>query len=67
MLDDGKSHLGIRNVRDRLNRISGGELIIDSRLGKGTDAVIILPKDLDHDKTIIESETPVTVSPENDS
>lgn len=42
--DDGMSHLGIKNVNDRLRRVCGGELIIDSRLGKGTDAVIIIPK-----------------------
>ena len=43
-LDDGKSHMGIKNVRDRLHRVCGGELIINSRPGKGTDAMIIVPK-----------------------
>lgn len=43
-LDDGKSHMGIKNVRDRLHRVCGGELIINSKPGKGTDAMIIVPK-----------------------
>lgn len=42
--DDGISHMGLKNVRERLNRISGGELIIDSCLHKGTDAIIVIPK-----------------------
>lgn len=42
--DDGISHLGLKNVSERLKRISGGELIVNSVLEKGTDAAIILPK-----------------------
>ena len=41
--DDGMSHTGIRNVRERLGRICGGELKVVSEEGKGTDAAIILP------------------------
>lgn len=39
-----RSHTGIRNVRERLQRISGGQLVIDSVPGKGTSVRILLPK-----------------------
>lgn len=42
--DDGRPHIGIPNVRDRLRRVCGGELRIESEIGKGTTATIILPK-----------------------
>lgn len=42
--DDSMSHTGIRNVRERLGRICGGELHITSEPGKGTDAMIVLPR-----------------------
>ncbi|MBP3824187.1 MAG: histidine kinase [Butyrivibrio sp.] len=38
-----KAHIGIVNVRERVENIAGGELIIDSEIGKGTKAVIKLP------------------------
>ena len=44
-LKDGMSHMGIRNVRDRLKRISGGELQIDSTIGAGTTVSMIIPKE----------------------
>ncbi len=44
-LNDGRSHVGIQNVRDRLARVVGGELRIDSVIGQGTTATIILPKE----------------------
>ena len=44
-LDDGKpSHIGIRNVSERLALVSGGELRIQSQAGRGTVATILLPK-----------------------
>ena len=43
--DDGRTHIGIKNVRDRLARMSGGTLDIESEPGEGTLAVITIPKD----------------------
>lgn len=40
--EEEKTHTGIQNVRERLKRVSGGELRIDSELGKGTIATIII-------------------------
>ncbi len=42
--DKERSHTGIRNVRERLRHICGGELKIDSAIGIGTSATILLPK-----------------------
>ena len=41
-MDDGKPHVGIRNVRDRLQRMVGGSLSITSS-ENGTVAVISIP------------------------
>lgn len=43
--DDGRSHMGIANVRARLLAMCGGTLRIVSEIGKGTMAVIEIPKD----------------------
>lgn len=43
--DRERSHVGIKNVKERLARIAGGELRIDSSIGKGTTVTIILPKE----------------------
>ena len=45
MDEEEKTHTGIQNVRERLKRVSGGELRIDSELGKGTIATIIIRDD----------------------
>ena len=42
--DDGRSHVGIENVRERLAQMCGGALRIDSEPGKGTRVTILLPK-----------------------
>jgi signal transduction histidine kinase len=33
-------HIGIKNVRERLMQMCGGELIIQSKQGKGTSVII---------------------------
>lgn len=43
---DGKQHIGIKNIRERLSAICGGRLTIDSIPGKGTTAVIYIPKEV---------------------
>lgn len=43
VMKDEKSHIGIRNVRERLKRVCNGELTIDSVIGQGTKAVITIP------------------------
>ncbi len=45
MPDKGNSHIGIENVRQRLKTMCRGNLIINSTPGKGTNAVITLPKE----------------------
>lgn len=42
---DGLAHVGLRNVRERLRRVSGGSLEIDTRIGEGTKVTIRLPKE----------------------
>lgn len=42
---DGRHHVGLANVSERLRSSCGGELRIDSAPGRGTVASIILPKE----------------------
>jgi len=42
--DDGKRHVGIENVRQRLSNMCGGSLTIESAIGAGTVATIKIPK-----------------------
>jgi LytS/YehU family sensor histidine kinase len=41
---DDQKHVGIRNVRQRLQNLCDGTLIIESVIGEGTTAVIKIPK-----------------------
>ncbi len=43
-LDDGRSHIGITNVRTRLTTMCNGQLIISSEPNIGTTAIIKIPK-----------------------
>lgn len=43
-MDDGKVHIGIRNVRERLERMVGGTLTIESTPDVGTTATITIPR-----------------------
>ena len=40
-----KKHVGLRNIRGRLKAMVNGELIIESQIGTGTKAVILIPKE----------------------
>lgn len=42
--EDGKQHVGIVNVRQRLESMVNGSLEIESEVGKGTTATIIIPR-----------------------
>ena len=42
---DEKKHIGIRNIRDRLEVMVGGTLIIESTQGVGTKVLITIPKE----------------------
>ena len=42
---DGRPHIGIENVRYRMETICGGGLVIDSAPGAGTSAVLIIPRE----------------------
>ena len=42
--DDGKRHVGIENVRQRLANMCSGSLIIESKVGEGPVATIRIPK-----------------------
>ena len=44
LLDD-KEHIGIRNIRDRLQVMVGGKLEIESTQGVGTKVQITIPKE----------------------
>ena len=44
-LVDGKKHIGIRNIRDRLKVMVGGTLDIESTQGVGTKVLITIPKE----------------------
>ncbi len=44
-IDDGKTHVGISNVRSRLESMCKGTLEIQSEPGKGTISIIRIPKE----------------------
>jgi LytS/YehU family sensor histidine kinase len=43
---DGKKHVGLRNIRGRLKAMVNGELIVESQVGVGTRALVLIPKDV---------------------
>ena len=45
ILLDGREHIGIRNIRGRIAAMCGGTLTVESAPGKGTKAVITIPKE----------------------
>lgn len=44
---DGKDHLGLRLVRDRLKMVCGATLTVESKIGQGTVVRVFLPHRLD--------------------
>ena len=42
---DETKHVGIKNIRERIEAMSGGTLAIESEIGKGTKATIKIPKE----------------------
>lgn len=42
--DSERKHVGIQNVRARLSTMINGDLIITSKIGSGTKAMIVIPK-----------------------
>lgn len=42
--EDDRSHIGIKNTKERLKSMCSGELIIESKIGEGTVAKVIIPK-----------------------
>jgi sensor histidine kinase YesM len=43
--DQGSSHVGIQNVRERLAQMCGGSLRVESTPGAGTTVTVTLPKE----------------------
>ena len=43
---DEKKHVGLRNIRGRLKAMVDGDLILESKPGVGTKAVILIPKEV---------------------
>ena len=43
--NDGRSHIGMENTRKRIKDMCGGDVIIESTVGEGTTAKVILPKE----------------------
>ena len=43
---DEKKHVGLRNIRGRLKAMVNGDLILRSKLNVGTNAIIMIPKEV---------------------
>lgn len=46
VFEDGKKHIGIKNIRGRIEAMCGGTLSIESTPGTGTTALITIPKEV---------------------
>jgi sensor histidine kinase YesM len=45
ILLDERKHIGLRNIRERLEATVGGSLTIESAIGKGTKVQLSIPKE----------------------
>lgn len=43
---DEKKHVGLRNIRGRLKAMVNGDLVLESKPGVGTKAIIMIPKEV---------------------
>ncbi len=50
--NDGRSHVGMENVKHRLKEMCNADVVITSEAGKGTTAKIIIPKENHHENTL---------------
>ena len=51
--DDGRSHVGMENTQRRLQEMCGGKVKIESKIGEGTVATVILPKEGQHHENTV--------------
>ena len=38
-----ESHIGLKNVKERVERMCGGTMIVESEIGKGTSITLLIP------------------------
>lgn len=50
--DDGRSHIGMENIKRRLKEMCNADVVITSVIGEGTVARIILPKEDNNENTL---------------
>ena len=41
--DGEETHIGIRNVKERIEQMCGGTMVLRSEIGKGTDVTLFIP------------------------
>ena len=41
--DKQRTHIGLQNVKERIQRMAGGDFVVESQVGIGTKITIILP------------------------
>ena len=46
LLIDKKEHVGMNNICERLKAVVNGDLIVESKVGAGTKAIIMIPKEV---------------------
>lgn len=49
--DDGRSHIGMENTRKRLKDMCNADIVITSKIGEGTTATVIIPKQKETEKS----------------